>query len=113
MKFSANCFTEAASRSASSCEAEFVWEIYPTVVKHDNYIVSTWGIVFDHFIPCSITSEIYLINQLSGCMLCNISELLFNKESDYRHFVANLFSFSIIFHLELARIINNNYHQFV
>ena len=118
MKFSANCCTEPTSRSASSCEAEgvstrrnscIVWGIYHRVVEHDSSVVSTWCMGFGHWIPCATSCEIYLKNQSYQSICCIIFQnCRLTRNQIIGTLCANLFSFSVIFHLELAKITSNN-----
>jgi hypothetical protein len=46
-----------------------------------------WCMGFVHWIPYVNASEMYHKKQSCQATLCNISDLLFNKESDYRDLV--------------------------
>jgi hypothetical protein len=94
------------STRRSSC---IVWGICHTVVEHDNSIVSTWSMMFGHWIPYATASDMCLKKERYQTIYCVIFQTYCVTRNQIKGTLCvNLFPFSIIFHVELVRITSNN-----
>jgi len=92
--------------------SNIVWEMYHTVVEHDDPTVSMRCMVFDHWISCAPASDMYLKKQMTQDICCVIFQTYsLIKDQIKSKLFRNLVYLLTALHLEYCKQLEREIHQ--